>query len=242
MIVLDFSIHISRSDPIIGVNHEDQLLIFKYAIHTGVYTGSVQTTHGAHKKSGRNRPSCPHTALAITSASFSASIRAEYLDSSARGAMGEASGTPILVSKSLTFTSETGTIQLSSNRTPLKIGDTLTVMVHDQDLNVNPNIPETNRTGLVVVYGNGWGCNAGAYPTCSTSILADGSEAFHSCTGFLPESHACLNPLPPCPTGAEGTSILSCAQADWEHVVMSENGCNTGERESRFVSHHRTDI
>ena len=195
---------------------------------TGVYTGALQTTRLATLESGRYRPLCPHASLSIAAVSRSTSIVAEYLDTSTRGTNGEPSGANIIFSSSLKFRSETGSIQISSQHSPLRIGDALSITVYDQDLDVDPALPGTNLTGLVVVYGNGWGCSAGAYPSCSSTALSDGSIVFNSCQGFLATDHACLNPQAPCPTGAEGTTPSTCTQADWEEAVLSETGCNTG--------------
>jgi hypothetical protein len=194
----------------------------------GVYTGALQTTHLASRGSGRYRPLCPHNSLTIPAVSRGLSIVAEYLDTSTRGTNGEPSGSNIVVASSLTFSSETGTIQISSQRSPLRMGDSLSITVIDQDLDVDPALPGTNLTGVAVVYGNGWGCSAGAYPSCSSTAVSDGSMVFHSCQGFLASNHACLNPLSPCPKGAQGDTPLTCAQADWEEAVLSETGCNTG--------------
>lgn len=194
----------------------------------GVYTGALQTTHLASRESGRYRHLCPQNTLTIPAVSRGLSIVAEYLDTSTRGTNGEPSGANIVVASSLTFSSETGTIQISSLRSPLRMGDSLSITVFDQDLDVDPALPETNLTGLVVVYGNGWGCSAGAYPSCSSTAVSDGSKVFHSCQGFLASNHACLHPQSPCPKGAQGDTPLTCAQADWEEAVLSETGCSTG--------------
>ena len=195
---------------------------------TGVYTGAVQTTPLTHRETTVFRPSCPHTTSFVTAVSTTDSIRAVYADLSARGVNGESSGAPILVSSVLSFSSATGAIQMTSVRSPLQIGDSVTITVYDSDLNADPTVPESNLAGLVRVYGHGWGCAPASYSSCATSQLADGSRIFRSCSGFVPLNSTCLNPTPPCPVGVDQVTSESCAKADWEEVPLTETGCNTG--------------
>jgi hypothetical protein len=192
---------------------------------TGVFTGGLRTSLFARSNVEfvRYRPLCPHTSLEVTSVTKGASILADYSDFSVLGGS-RSPDSAFIVSTILQLTSETGSIQISSSKSPLRVGDMVSITVFDADLNQDASRPEMNIAGLVIVYGHGWACSPGIYPTCSTSVLADGSHMFHSCQGFLAQNHSCLVPQPPCPDGTLGT----CSKADWEPVVLSETGCNTG--------------
>ena len=201
-----------------------------------VYTGAVATSPLSQMPSHRFRPRCPQTSLAVTGASLGDRIQADYFDTSAPPREMRATDTARVVSSTMLLGSQTGSIEMSTSSTgsdaPLRIGDVVSITVRDQDLNKDSSIPERELRGLVVVYGHAWACDAASYPSCQTSQLADGSYSFHSCQGFLPHNHSCLNAQPKpgglCPGEDPDIAAVSCPKTDWEEVTLSETGCNTG--------------
>eukprot|EP00961_Rhodomonas_salina_P299508 3938985-Rhodomonas_salina.5 len=167
---------------------------------TGYYTGALRTTAlSGTSYASSYRPNCPPHAAQLTAMSVGQHVGVSYSDPSP----------PSLVTDTLVLSGQSGSVALSSRSEPFVPGDPVSVTVIDADLNGNPYEPDQEIRGLVRVFGFGWTCGSD-FPMCSPLILADGSTAFQNCSGFPSFADPCVR------------------NTDFEDVVLSENGRNSG--------------